>query len=293
MTMNESNAFEQIGTDGELFETSDGNSIYFYKTGNGKPPMLFLHTLRTQAEFHHKLLPAFVDDYDCYVLDWPGHGRSSKNPNVAYTADYLVSRVIEFIEANDLKNLVLIGESIGATGVLALAARIPDRIKSVYASNPYDDGLIIGKPAGRMVSWLGQYTAAVTKDEKRPITKYLIGGGFYDRSRLDDKFVDLISTNATTQENFGAAFHSVLANQKTWHDIRRNDYPKIPKDLPVVLHYGRQDWSSKWVRKENEQRLGGNLKVIEQNKLGHFSFLEDPAHMIQIVKRGENSDAAL
>ena len=287
MKLNENDAFELIGEKGNYFQTKDGNHIYFYSEENGKNPMLFLHTLRTQAEFHHKILPAFAEDYDCYLLDWPGHGRSSKSLNVAYTAQYMVSQIIEFIEAKDLKNLVLAGESIGGTGVLSLATKIPERIKSIYASNPYDEGLVIGKLAGKIVSLLGGRFSVVNKDEVRPITKFLIGGGFYNSSQLEDKFLNLISNNAKTQENFGAALHSFLANQKTWHEIRKNDYPKIPKYLPVFLLYGEQDWSSKWVRKENAQNLGGNLEVITKDKVGHFSFLECPEHIIGIILKGE------
>ena len=288
MTLDEDSAFETIGVDGEDFQASDGNRIYVYNTGGKSRPMLFLHTLRTQAEFHHKVLPAFVEDHDCYLLDWPGHGRSSKDPSAAYTADYMVGQIAEFIAARDLKDLVLVGESIGGTGVLSLAARIPERVRSVYASNPYDAGLIIGKPAGKAVSWLGQHLSVVTKDEMRPITKYLMGGGFYDTSRLEDRFVDLISNNARNDKNFGAAFHSLLAHQKTWHGIRTNDYPRIPEDLPVVLHYGRQDWSPDWVREDNEKKLGGDLKVVVNDRVGHFSFLEAPQHMIGLIRLGEN-----
>lgn len=289
MILNENKAFELIGKSGEYLETKDGNRIYFYNNGNGKSPMLFLHTLRTQAEFHHKILPAFVEDYNCFVLDWPGHGRSSKDPKTAYTAQYMIGQIIEFIEAKNLSNIVLVGESIGGTGVLSLAAKIPERIKSVYASNPYDEGLIIGKPIGRVISWLGERFSFIGKDEMRPITKLLMRGGFYDKSRFEEKFLDLISNNGKTAENFGVAFNSVLANQKSWHEVRKNDYPGIPKDLPVVLQYSQQDWSSQWVRKENEKNLGGDLKVIIKEKAGHFSFLECPEHIIEVIKSGEDS----
>ena len=283
-TKSERDAFDRISKNGTYHETSDGNRIFYYHTNNGKPPMVFLHTLRTQAEFHHKLLAALAYDYDCILVDWPGHGRSSKNPNVAYTAQYMVDQVIELIEAKDLKEITLIGESIGGTGALSIAARIPNRIKAVYASNPYDQGFVIGKLAGKMVSWMGGRFSFVTKDEARPITKYLIGGGFYDRTQLDDRFIDLISSNATKDANFGAAFHSFLANQKTWHEIRKSDYARIPSHIPVTLHYGQQDWSSKRVRKENANKVGGNLKVVTSENTGHFSFLEHPERIIELIR---------
>ena len=247
MTTAETRTFTAIGSDGSYFQASDGSQLYFYQTGNGKSPMLFLHTLRTQAEYHHKMIVGFEGDYDCIATDWPGHGRSSKEADRAYDAEYMIGQIIEFIKVKQLTELVVVGESIGATAALALAARIPDRIKSVYASNPFDAGLIIGKPAGRAVSWLGARVSAVTRDEVRPITKFVIGGGFADRAKLEDRFVDLISSNAKNNPEFGHVFHSVLAHQKSWHQVRKSDYPKIPNSIPVTLMYSHKDWSSGWV----------------------------------------------
>lgn len=285
--INEKTVFEKIGTEGKYFSTKDGSSLYYYNTGKGKTPMLFLHTLRTQAEFHHKVLPAFVKDYDCFLLDWAGHGRSSKNISIQYTAQYMISQIIEFIETKNLKNIVVVGESIGATSALALAALIPERIKSVYASNPYDEGLIIGKPMGKIVSWLAQHFSFVGKEEARPITKLLIGGGFYNKSRFEEKFLDLISNNAINAKNFGTAFNSVLANQKSWHEIRKKNYHQIPQNINITLCYSKQDWSSKWVRKTNAELIGGNLEVIHKDRVGHFSFLECPEHIIEVIQTRE------
>jgi len=287
MNTKEQKIFNRIGNEGHFFKNTDDNTIYYHNEGQGSTSMLFLHTLRTQAEFHHKILSSFTDDYNCYVLDWPGHGRSSMDPKVKYDANYMINQVIEFIESKDLKNLILVGESIGATGVLALAARIPNSIKSVYAYNPYDEGMIMGTRIGRIVAKLAQRSPFVGKTEIRAITKHIIGGGFYDKNRLDTSFLNLISKNGKTAKNFGIAFNSVLANQKSWYKIRDNDYPKIPKTIPVVLNYGEQDWSAKWVRKENAKNIGGNLTMVSKDKMGHFSFLEAPHHIIELITKGE------
>jgi len=286
--MNTQQAFQVINTEGNYYKNSDGNTLYFYNNGNlGKPPVLFLHTLRTQAEFHHKILPHFLNDYDCYLVDWPGHGRSSKDLKKTYSAQYMVQQIVEFIESHDLNDLMIIGESIGATGALSIAAKLPSRVRSVYASNPYDAGLVIGGLAGKIVSWLGARTPLINKDEVRAITKYLIGGGFYDRSKLDDSFIDLISMSAKKEPKFGAVLYSFFANQNSWHKLRETDYANIAEHIKVTLLYSEHDWAPHWVREQNEESLGGTLNVVKQNKLGHFSFLEHPEHIIHVIRQGE------
>src|SRR5712692_8506613 len=67
--------------------------------------------------------------------DLPGHGRSSA-PDVEYTARYFTDVVEKFLDALDLRRVLLVG-LIGASIGLALAARRNPRLASVIASNPY------------------------------------------------------------------------------------------------------------------------------------------------------------
>jgi pimeloyl-ACP methyl ester carboxylesterase len=99
--------------------------------------VLLLHTLRTQLEYFLPLIEAIGPGFDLVAPDLPGHGRSSA-PAVEYTATYFTDAVAQFLDEADLDEAIVVGESIGASIALALAAREPGRFRHVVALNTYD-----------------------------------------------------------------------------------------------------------------------------------------------------------
>jgi pimeloyl-ACP methyl ester carboxylesterase len=110
-----------------------------YARGGHRPTVVLLHTLRTQLEYFVPLVRALEPGFEIVIPDLPGHGRSTA-PAVAYTATYFTDAMTGFLEACDLRDVLLVGESIGASIALALAARRNPRLARVVAINPYDYG---------------------------------------------------------------------------------------------------------------------------------------------------------
>lgn len=120
-----------------LLQISDKLGLRYEKTGNG-PPLVLMHTIRTQLEYFRSLAPILAGSYTVYAIDLPGHGHSPIDPLALYDEPYLRRGVIGFIEKLGLTDVALVGESIGGALALTVAAAIPQRIASVVAINPYD-----------------------------------------------------------------------------------------------------------------------------------------------------------
>jgi pimeloyl-ACP methyl ester carboxylesterase len=125
----------------EFLRLDDGMTLRYVSSGDG-PPLVLLHTIRTQLDYFEKLVPE-LKGYRVYALDLPGHGRSSLQPG-SYTEPMMRKAVSEFIRKLDLREVTLVGESIG--GVLAISVSVdqPDRVKRVVSLNPYDYGESFG-----------------------------------------------------------------------------------------------------------------------------------------------------
>ncbi len=115
-----------------------GCDIRYLRTGSG-PLLVLLHTLRTQLEYFRPLMLALGAPYDILVPDLPGHGLSTA-PAVEYDAAYFTDVIEGFLAACDVRDAVVVGESIGGSIALALAARRNPRVARVVAINPYDYG---------------------------------------------------------------------------------------------------------------------------------------------------------
>ena len=108
-----------------------------YVTAGSGVPIVLLHTLRTQLDMFQKVIPALVERFRVYALDYPGHGYSDI-PDREYSPELFVSAVAGFLETLGIGDAVIVGESIGGTIGLLLAARNHPLVRAVVAVNPYD-----------------------------------------------------------------------------------------------------------------------------------------------------------
>ena len=106
-----------------------------YLSGGMGPPLVLLHTVRTQAEHFRHLIPLVQERYTVYALDLPGMGYSQIVPNASYEEPAMREAVKSLITRLDLRNVTLLGESMGATLALTTAADLPVRVRRVGAIN--------------------------------------------------------------------------------------------------------------------------------------------------------------
>jgi pimeloyl-ACP methyl ester carboxylesterase len=99
----------------------NGNDVRYLRVGTGVPVVL-LHTLRTQLEYFWRLIEQLdTTRVEVIAIDLPGHGESAA-PRVDYTANYFTDAVERLLDACELRDAVLVGESIGASIALILSA---------------------------------------------------------------------------------------------------------------------------------------------------------------------------
>src|SRR5687768_12769927 len=128
---------KSVSVEPTLVRIADKLSLRYAKWGQG-PPLVLLHTIRTQLEYFRTLAPLLAEKFTVYAVDLPGHGHSPIDRSAQYDEPYMRKGVVGFLEALDLRDVTVVGESIGAVLALTVAAEVPDRIRAVYALNPYD-----------------------------------------------------------------------------------------------------------------------------------------------------------
>ena len=99
----------------------DGNNLRYITSGTG-PAIVLLHTLRTQLDLFEKVVPELSKCFTVYALDYPGHGYSDI-PEARYDAAFFTEAVEGFLEKLDLRDITLVGVSIGGVIPLIIAAR--------------------------------------------------------------------------------------------------------------------------------------------------------------------------
>ena len=134
----------------ELKEIALGDQLVlrYRKVGKG-PPLVLIHTIRTQLEYFHEVVPHLKNLFTVYAVDLPGHGRSHIDRSAPFDEPYFRHAVRRFIEELGLTGVTLAGESIGGALSLTVASELGNRVRAVVASNPYDYDTRYGDGGGR------------------------------------------------------------------------------------------------------------------------------------------------
>jgi pimeloyl-ACP methyl ester carboxylesterase len=269
-----------------LLQISDTLSLRYEKTGDG-PPLVLMHTIRTQLEYFRALAPLLAKSYTVYAIDLPGHGHSPIDSRAPFDEPYFRQGVTAFIEKLNLTDVTLVGESIGGALALTVAAAIPRRVTRVFAINPYDydtrygDGLRRGNWFANLIIGslqipiLGPFNAWM---ENKIVLGKIMGGGYHDPRKLPS---DLLSEfgRVANRPGYKRVARKVLAGWRSWSKAR-DQYGLV--SAPVTLIYGDSDWSRPNER-ERTRALLRDVRLFTLKNTGHFSAVENPSELARII----------
>lgn len=260
----------------------DGSRLRYFTAGTG-PPLVLLHTVRTQLDYFQRVIPALWDEFTVYALDFPGMGWSDIVKGARYDEPELRSAVVEFVRTLGLRDVTLAGESMGAAVALLASIDPTNSVRNVVAFNPYDypSGLERGNWFARVIGTAvrlpgsGPIFAAL---ENRAILKGVLAGGFADRGALPKDF--LVELRRSGRRHGYPTVGRAIMRSLTGLIAARARYPEV--SVPVTLVYSERDWSRPAERDQVARLL--DVKPVAVPGAGHFSALERPAEMIRIIR---------
>ena len=266
-----------------FFHRADGSRLRYLVAGTG-PPLVLLHTVRTQLDYFQRAVPALWDEFTVYALDFPGMGWSDIVPGARHDELELRAAVTEFVKTLGLRDVTLAGESMGAATALLASIELKDNVRRVIAFNPYDypGGLERGNWFARLIGTGVRSTgfgSIVTRLETRVILRAVLRGGFVDPSALPKDFLSELRRSGR-RRGYPAVNRAIMRSLKGFVSAR-DRYARV--NVPVTLAYSERDWSRVAEREQIARRLG--TEAITITDTGHFSALERPAEMIRIIRQ--------
>jgi pimeloyl-ACP methyl ester carboxylesterase len=257
-----------------------------YLTGGSGAPLVMLHTVRTQADHFRHLIPMVQQRYTVYALDLPGMGYSEIVPGASYEEPAMRAAVKRLVTQLDLRDVTLLGESMGAVLALTTAADLPDRVQRVVAVNAYDYAGGIARSGllarliitGVIMPWVGPMLARL---EPKPVMRAVLTGGLVDPTALREDYLDEL-VNVGQHPGYSTVARAVYRSLPSLVAARVR-YPEVT--APVHLIYGEQDWSRLSDRQAN-RRLLPNAEFTQVARAGHFIALERPdvpANLLNLI----------
>ena len=210
-----------------------------------------------------------------YAIDLVNMGRSQRiaglDAGLAATAD----RVAAWMDAVGLDKADIAGHSHGGAVAMMLAARHPERVRSLMLfapANPYSD---LGDGLVRLYSSTpGRQLARIAPYLPRLVHTIALGRMYGDPARVKPEYLEGYIAGLRVR---GTVDH-VLRIVRRWHadmGVLRAALPKIA-EMPVLLVWGDKDRA---VSLDSGRRLHGELRESEWivvRGAGHVPFEELP-----------------
>lgn len=262
----------------------EGIKLRYIVTGEGST-LVLLHTLRTQLDLFQKVIGELAQDFQVYAFDYPGHGYSDI-PQVEYSPELFAKSVRGFLEQLNLTNVTLVGESIGGTLGLLLAAEHNPRVAKAIAINSYDYDRGRGITRG---SWLSNIVFSLSnvpviggtiwRLRWYGIFAQIMKGSVHNDASLIPALLREMHEVGNRRYHY-RAFMSLIAHFPDWEELR-SQYKNI--EIPVLLVYGEFDWSYVSERKSNQEVIP-NARLETISEAGHLLSLDTPEATIKVAR---------
>ena len=95
------------------FQATDGTTLYYREYGDGRPIVLLASQGLSSSMWQHLMVRLADQGFRCVALDRRGHGRSD-DPGKGYDFDRFADDVCELLTRLDLRDVMLVGHSVGS-----------------------------------------------------------------------------------------------------------------------------------------------------------------------------------
>jgi pimeloyl-ACP methyl ester carboxylesterase len=110
----------------------NGVEVYYRESGNiNNPTLFFIHGFLGSSYDWIEMIRYYDDNYHVIAIDLPGFGASEKSLDYNYSRENQADTVIELIKSLQLKDVTLVGHSMGGMISLMSAYKEPNLIKEL------------------------------------------------------------------------------------------------------------------------------------------------------------------
>lgn len=180
--------------EGKYVEIKGGLRVHYHEEGEG-PAIVFVHGSGPGAtgwsNFKGNYPTIAREGYRCLVPDLIGFGFSTTEDGVAYSWEMLVQAIGDFCDALGLKDVTLVGNSMGGAICIQVALDRPELIKQMILMAPggIEEREVYTEMKGIKTMLRILYKQGVTRDSMRDIFKLqLFDETLITEAILDERF---------------------------------------------------------------------------------------------------------
>ena len=252
---------------GKFVDIGNQRSIHYHEQGEG-PVVIFLHGAGAGASGYSNFkgnFPVFAAaGYRCIVPDMLGFGLSSKTDLAHYDLDFFVSGLKGLIDALGLKDVTLLGNSLGGAIALGHALAYPDDVARLILMAPggvEDIATYLAMPG--IANMFAIYKAGKTGAEAM---RAVMSMQLFDPSLLTEEIINERAPIALTQTQASRSVMTVPNMTLRLHELR----------CPIFGFWGVNDQFNP---------VGGAMKLVEHAPNARMELVNRCGHWVQVEHR--------
>lgn len=246
------------------------------KSNECKGQMFFIHGFATTSFYFWEFYQTyFSEHYDLYTVELPGMGINKNLPEKLNLEAY-VQFIIDTFNENDLKNIILIGHSMGGGIVDIISNKIPERIKTSIMICPMNSSFSFKLINGFKLLETGGF------NEEKAALKYLyVNPNAYFKDEIDTHVKNLQEYKLKNRSSLHALFKSFfsLKVRRTLKDAEDHN----PIKSLAVFCVGDKIIDAYASSKRLAQNPNIDVQII--NGSGHIPFHEQPEQLAKIITK--------
>ncbi|MBL7478422.1 haloalkane dehalogenase [Legionella bononiensis] len=225
------------------FITVKGSNLHYIEEGEGKP-ILFLHGMPSSSYMWRNIIPHLRGYGRCIALDLIGHGTSD-SPDIEFRIKDHLAYLTEFIELLDLKDILIVGHSWGASLGIAYAREHEHNIRGLSYLEP-----MLG-------SWKNWEDFNPNNPAAQDLFKKLRSSEGWDLIVNQNMFLEHIFVNASMRElspeekaHYISPFLAIERRKAAWRAPQELPIEHNPADVVTLV-----DTNFSWMKKTTIPQL--------------------------------------
>ena len=253
----------------------------YSRTSSDGPDLVLLPGFAGNSHTWEFVTPELERHYRVHWLDPLGHGLSDKPANARYDGAAQAERLVEWLDAQRLSQVVLVASSAGAQAAVKLAADHPERVLGLLLVDPF---LV----AGRYITWslkLGKLIPA----QSAVMGRLLYRQRWYVRiGQMLGRYDSWGVTEADVDRQYlpygSPGFFEALPAMLREVDPAKYAEAIAATRCPVLLVWGEADRTAASSQAEAlaEQFRDAEIRIVE--KAGHLVQEEQPEELLALAR---------